>query len=237
MTNIHTEFTGRAEPADHVVTERSRGGRPLDSSRDDAIVQAALELLAEIGYDRLTIDAVASRARAGKATVYRRWPSKAELVAEACSCVVLDGLDPPDSGSIRTDMIAIAEHIWIRSGPVPRAAVMAGLMSALLSNPDLRQAVQNTGRAPQSVVAPVIEAAVNRGEIPPPHDLELLSMVMPGLCMFHFAKTGIAPDSQFIESVVDRIFLPALGYRPDLETIAPATPSNTRRPKSEGKRS
>lgn len=197
--------------------ERSRGGRPLDSTRDDAIMQAAIELVAEIGYDRLTIDAVAARARAGKATVYRRWPSKAELVAEACSCVVLDGLDRPDTGSIRTDMIAIAENIWVRSGPVPRAAVMAGLMSALLANPDLRDAVQHTTRAPQTVVAPVIQAAVERGEIPPPDDMELLSMVMPGMCMFHFAKTGIAPDSQFIETVVDRIFLPALGYRPNPE--------------------
>jgi AcrR family transcriptional regulator len=206
------------------TAERNRGGRPLDVTRDDAILQATLELLAEIGYDRLTIDAVAARARAGKATVYRRWPSKAELVAEACTCVVLEALEAPDTGSIRTDMIAIAEHIWVRSGPVPRAAVMAGLMSALLSNPDLRQAVQHTSRAPQSVVAPVIQAAVERGEIPPPGDLELLSMVLPGMCMFHFAKTGVAPDSPFIESVVDRIFLPALGYVP-----AP-------RARSEGKR-
>src|SRR5215472_11978754 len=172
------------------TTERSRGGRPLDATRDDAILQATLELVAEIGYDRLTIDAVAARARAGKATVYRRWPSKAELVAEACTCVVLEGLEPPDTGSIRTDMIAIAENIWVRSGPVPRAAVMAGLMSALLGNPDLRDAVQHTTRAPATVVAPVIQAAVERGEIPPPEDLELLSMVMPGMCMFHFAKTG-----------------------------------------------
>src|SRR5215472_1625802 len=113
------------------TTERSRGGRPLDATRDDAILQAAIELVAEIGYDRLTIDAVAARARAGKATVYRRWPSKAQLVAEACACVAFN-LEPPNSGSLRTDMIAIAEHMWIESGPVPRAAVMAGLMSALL---------------------------------------------------------------------------------------------------------
>lgn len=199
------------------TAERNRGGRPLDTTRDDAILQAAIELVAEIGYDRLTIDAVAARARAGKATVYRRWPSKAELVAEACSCVVLERLDTPDTGSIRTDMIAIAESIWVHSGPVPRAAVMAGLMSALLANPDLRDAVQHTTRAPVSVVAPVIQAAVERGEIPEipePDYLELVGMVLPGMCMFQFAKTGIAPDSHFIETVVDRIFLPSLGYRP-----------------------
>ena len=204
--------------------ERSRGGRSLDTSRDDALMQAALELVAEIGYDRLTIDAVAARARAGKATVYRRWPSKAELVVEACTSVAFK-LDPPDTGSIRTDMIAIAEHLWIKSGPVPHVVVMAGLMSALLANPELRQAWQNTTRAPQSVVAPVIRAAVERGEIPEPDNLELLSMVIPGMCMISFVKTGVAPDAQFIETVVDTVLLPSLGYR----SPTPAAESKSKR--------
>ena len=196
------------------TVDRSRGGRPLDASRDDALLQATLELVAEMGYDRLTIDAVAARARAGKATVYRRWPSKAELVAEAFACDAFKGLEAPDSGSLRSDLVAIAEHMWIRSGPVPRAAVMAGVMSALLANPDLRNAFQSTSRAPQSVVTHIIHGAVERGEIAEPDDLELLSMVMPSMCMFHFVKNGMVPDAAFIESVVDRIVLPSLGYRP-----------------------
>lgn len=64
---------------------RSGGGRPLDSSRDAAILEAALEGLAQRGYDLLTMDAIAARARAGKGALYRRWPSKAALVADACS--------------------------------------------------------------------------------------------------------------------------------------------------------
>lgn len=207
--------------------ERSRGGRSLDSSRDDALMQAALELVAEVGYDRLTIDAVAARARAGKATVYRRWPSKAELVAEACACVAFK-LEPPDTGSIRTDLIAIAEHMWIKSGPVSHAVVMAGLMSAVLANPELRQAAQNTTRAPKSVVVRVIQAAVERGEIPEPDDLELLSMVMPGMSMVNFVKTGAAPDAHFIETVVDRILLPSLGYRSPTSSAAEPTPKRKR---------
>ena len=62
---------------------RGRGGRYLDSSRDVVLREAALVLLAEVGYDRLTMDAVAARARAGKTTIYRRWPGKAELVVDA----------------------------------------------------------------------------------------------------------------------------------------------------------
>src|SRR5580692_10112751 len=82
-------------------------GRPLDASRDIALREAALELLTEIGYDRLTIEAVASRARASKTTIYRRWTGKAELVVDA-----LNGLRStapvPDTGSLRGDLEAIA---------------------------------------------------------------------------------------------------------------------------------
>jgi len=61
-------------------------GHPLDSSRDVAIREAALDLLSEIGYDRLTMDAVAARAHASKATIYRRWQGKAALVVDALNC-------------------------------------------------------------------------------------------------------------------------------------------------------
>jgi AcrR family transcriptional regulator len=72
-----------ARGASQVAKARGRGGRSLDSSRDLALREAALALLAEVGYDRLTMDAVAARARAGKTTIYRRWPGKAELVVDA----------------------------------------------------------------------------------------------------------------------------------------------------------
>lgn len=193
--------------------DRAHGGRPLDATRDEALRRAALELVAEIGYDRLTIDAVAARARAGKATVYRRWASKAELVADAFVCDAFKGLEAPDTGSIRSDLLALSEHMWLRSGPVPRASVMAGMMSALLASPELRDAFHAAGRPPESVVAAVVRRAVERGEIPEPEDLETVGLVMPGMCMFHLVKTGTAPDRSFFETVIDRIILPALHYR------------------------
>ena len=86
--------------AGEVDKTRHRGGRHLDSSRDPVLREAALGLLAEVGYDRLTMDAVAARARAGKTTIYRRWPGKAELVVDAMNS--LKGVpEIPDSGSLR----------------------------------------------------------------------------------------------------------------------------------------
>jgi len=194
------------------------GGRPLDASRDEALRQAALELVAEVGYDRLTIDAVAARARAGKATVYRRWPSKAALVADAFAADAFKGLVVPDTGSLRSDLLAMSEQMWFRAGPVSRASVMAGMMSALLGSPELRDAFQGVARPPQSAVSDVIRRGVERGEIPEPDELDTVGAVMPSMCLFHLVKTGKAPDHHFFETVIDRIVLPALRYRPEAPT-------------------
>ncbi len=204
-----------AEPAAapaHPHSHTHAGGRPLDASRDDALRRAALELVAEIGYDRLTIDAVAARARAGQAPVYRRWASKAELVVDAFVSDTFESLDPPDTGSLRSDLLALSELIWVSSGPVPRARVMAGMMSALLGSPELREAFQAAARPPEMVVGDILRRAVERGELPEPRDLEIIGAVMPSMCMFHLVKNGCAPARAFFESVVDRILLPALQH-------------------------
>lgn len=189
-------------------------GRPLDAGRDDALRQAALELVAEIGYDRLTIDAVAARVKASKATVYRRWTSKAELVADAFSCSGFEGVDAPETGELRSDLLALAELIWIDSDPVPRSAVMAGMLSALLANPDLRNALEDMSATPATMGRQVIQRAVDRGDIPEPDDLDTVISVVPGMCMFRLVKTGTAPDRRFFESMLDSVILPALHYTP-----------------------
>src|SRR5690242_17158347 len=91
-------------------SERGRGGRSRDASRDDVLRRAALDLVTEIGYDRMTMDAVAARAGAGKATVYRRWSSKAELVGDALAHEHGDG-EVPDTGSLRGDLAALSGYL------------------------------------------------------------------------------------------------------------------------------
>src|SRR5581483_10849004 len=85
-------------------------GRPRDETRDAAILDATLRILGDVGYDRLTIDAVATEARASKATVYRRWPGKAALVVDAIQSLnpyaAGTGGEPPDTGSLRGDLLA-----------------------------------------------------------------------------------------------------------------------------------
>ena len=213
--------------------ERAGGGRPFDTTRDEDLRQAALELVAEIGYDRLTIDAVAARVKASKATVYRRWNSKAELVADAFACSGFAGVETPDTGDLRSDLLTLAERVWLDDQRVPRSAVMAGMLSSMLANPELRDALK-TMAAPPVTATTIIRRAVERGDIPPPHHLETVLSVIPGLCMFRLMKTGLAPDRAFFETVIDAVILPALHCSPDRSTstatstaTSNATPNTT----------
>ena len=202
-----TDVKGSTRPAE---ADRSQGGRPLDPERDTALRRAALELVGEIGYDRMTIDAIASRAKAGKATVYRRWASKADLVIDAFVNEALGADELPDTGSLRGDALALARRLWDDAAPVPRARVMTGLVSALLTHPELRQALAAIARPPQAVVEEIYRRAVDRGEIPEPADLDLLGSVMPSMCIYRLVTTGEPPTPEFIERVVEAILLPSL---------------------------
>ncbi|HET6875820.1 MAG TPA: TetR/AcrR family transcriptional regulator [Acidimicrobiales bacterium] len=182
----------------------------MDATRDPELRRAALDLVAEIGYDRLTIDAVAARARAGKATVYRRWAGKAELVVDAFFEEMFGGLVTPDTGNLRDDLIDIASQIWLGQGSIPRAQIMAGLMSALLSDPELRDLLVPGCAAPQSVFEAVVTRAADRGEIRRPADLSVVGTVIPSMFMFRIVTTGQGPDAAFVAAVVDQVVIPAL---------------------------
>src|SRR3954454_10191207 len=88
-------------PAEAATHLRAR----VEGDRERQILDAALEVLAEVGYDRLTMDAVAQRAKASKATLYRRWNSKAKLVVEALARMKTTSEEVPDSGDLRTDLM------------------------------------------------------------------------------------------------------------------------------------
>src|SRR4029450_1434343 len=100
----------------------SRGGRPRDPSRDGVIRAAILQLLAEVGYGALTMDAVASEAGVGKATIYRRWRTKQDPVVDPISDLNRDEAAPPDTGSLEGDLRAMMRQmVAMISGPTGAA--------------------------------------------------------------------------------------------------------------------
>src|SRR2546429_3765232 len=118
--------------------ERSRRGRPRDPGVDEAILSAAVDLLAEVGFSRLTMEQVAARAGVGKASVYLRWPNKVTLVAEAIQHRSAVVPDVPDTGSLREDMLVFLRALLRRKSAAQRA--LAAVTAEIASNPELRKA-------------------------------------------------------------------------------------------------
>jgi AcrR family transcriptional regulator len=186
---------------------RRGGGRHLDSSRDPVLREAALAVLAEVGYDRLTMDAVAARARAGKTTIYRRWQGKAELVVDALNS--LKGVpDIPDTGSLRRDLRALAESITSAEGRFG-AQVTIGMVNALARDGELRRVFGEKFIAPRMAGFRVVfERAVARGEMPGGHDLDLLARLFPALALQHLMMSGELPGARLACHIMDEVVYP-----------------------------
>src|SRR5438445_7159203 len=114
----------------------------LDPEREQAILGATLEVLAETGYDALRLDVIAARAKASKATLYRHWPSKADLVVAAVKCYKqTDHLAETDTGSLRGDLLASLRAIAdTMTGPTGQ--IMAGLVIAMQRDDELAHTVR-----------------------------------------------------------------------------------------------
>jgi AcrR family transcriptional regulator len=191
-------------------------GRRRDHTRDAEILDAALEVLAETGYDGMTIDMVATRAKAGKATVYRRWSSKGELVVEAIACMKKNDLDLdhlPDTGTLRGDLVAMIRPHAIQDGE-KKLQVMAGITSMLARDPDLVDAVTAAIVEPRASINRLfMRRAIERGEIAADTDVDTLAMIMPSMTTYRVLILQKPVDRQFLLSLIDGVVLPAVGLK------------------------
>ncbi|MFD0635070.1 TetR/AcrR family transcriptional regulator [Catenulispora yoronensis] len=188
---------------------RPRPGRKRDASRDAALCQAALEVLAEVGYDRMTVDAVAARAGAGKATLYRRWADKAELVVDAIGRMKARPV-LPDTGTLRGDLIALACHVHDADDTF-RTDVQAGLVSGLVRDAKLRAVFAEQFVAPRKAVFRTLFDRAVGAEIAPVPNFVLLSDIVPSMIFHQLILTGRPPDAAFVITVIDQIVLPLVG--------------------------
>ena len=180
-------------------------------SREGEILDATVEVVAELGYDRLTMDAVATAAKASKATLYRRWSTKAELVVDAISrakgaCPMPEDVD---TGSLRGDLIALSCVEGGFTSEMPMS-VMAGLLTALHRDADLQTAFRERFLAPRIAVAnKIYDQAVQRGEIAADLDIEMLARTLPAVIIHHAFILGIEPTDELVVRVIDHVILPA----------------------------
>ena len=192
----------------------SPGGSGRGTLRESAIREAAIELLLEVGYDRMSMDAVAARARASKATIYRRWPGKRELVVDALRCRVPEHLEPADTGSLRGDLLATlaaASH----SVAGDDASLLAGVLRAMRGAPEIAESLRaQMFESKRSVGHTIVARAVARGELHPGTDPDLLAEVAPAVLFFRVLVTGKPVDHEFLAHVADDVLIPLLTRAP-----------------------
>ncbi|HQR26630.1 MAG TPA: TetR/AcrR family transcriptional regulator [Nocardioides sp.] len=184
-----------------------QGRRRVDGEREHEILSAALAVLAEVGYDRLTMDAVAARARASKATLYRRWNGKVELVIDAL-LTLKQPPESPDTGTLRGDLLAAA----CSTGGLTEdtLAPMAGVLTALVSDEEFATAFRREVIAPRTdLTRQAFERARERGELRDGVDLDLLAPALAALVLHRLYVLGTPPDETVLTALIDQIILPA----------------------------
>jgi AcrR family transcriptional regulator len=195
------------------VAARTRG-RPRDPQRRRAILDAAMALIAEVGYDRMTIDAIAARSGASKPTLYRRWPhGKPELVADAIRERHADAGPPPDTGTLRGDLLAF---VAIQTGQLlDEIHVACGLLTPMRTRPELAAVMQEHVIAEEHArFETILERARARGELPAGPISPLFADVAGALAFTRVTITGQPVDRAFAEELVDHLLLPILNIHP-----------------------
>lgn len=188
----------------------------VTGEREADILDATVTVLCDVGYDRLTMDQVASLAKASKATLYRRWESKAELVIDALvRAKQMPNAEQADTGSLRGDLLSATcgKAGWARQIPM---SAMAGLLTAINADPQLCRLWQERFLLPRLTWnRTVFERAQALGEVRPDVDLDLLSTLLPSMCSFRSMVQGLPVDEAFVTDVIDTVLIPAAtGRRP-----------------------
>ncbi|HEX7094862.1 MAG TPA: TetR/AcrR family transcriptional regulator [Acidimicrobiales bacterium] len=187
-------FEQVAEPVSVPTVEHpsSTRGRPRAAGRTDDILRAALELLEEVGYETLRMQDIADRAGAGLATIYRRWPTKQALIADALRYKA-QTFNPPRCGDAVRDLVATFREFAEHSCGATGGEFLAGLVAALRCNPELASAFR--GELIPEFRARLREyiTAIVGPDVPEPQ-LELLVDLVPGVVLYRRTLRDVPVD-------------------------------------------
>jgi AcrR family transcriptional regulator len=187
--------------------------RGLDASRDALIMDATLSLVGEVGYDNVSMDAIAARAHVSKATIYRRWDSKAEVVAHSMRCRVSEAMpELPDTGDLRQDLLLSL------TGMIERVcdedlALMTGLLTTMRTDPELARLIrEQMVTEKRSATQAFVEREVARGQLPSTIDPRVLDEVSSAIIFSRLIITGEPVDAAFVTHLVDDVLMPVLEH-------------------------
>jgi AcrR family transcriptional regulator len=193
------------ETADALDTEARKPGRPRSTEADEAILRTAIEQFAEHGLNGLTVDAVATGAGVSKATVYRRYPSKADLVMAAARASCEEKVPRPESGDIRTDLHTFVTNMRsMLTDPVLGRAVCT-LVADARRDDQLRLLHREFIAERRQRTMQLIRGAVDRGQLRPDTDLEVAADLLVAPLFYRVMNTGDPLDDAYLDTVVDNV--------------------------------
>jgi len=176
-------------------------GRPRDESRDQIIIETTLKQLAQNGYEDLSTTKIASEAQVSKATLYRRWPSKRNLVIDAFK--TLDELDVPNHGNLEKDLLDILTQLLFIFTETPLIPVLQILTAQMVNDKELSNELLEWISKRYLPVRMILAQAITRGELEEDLDLETAETTIVGpLLVMVFYKT-ITIDKKILNSLVN----------------------------------
>jgi len=179
----------------------SNAGRPRSEEAHQAILRATLELLGEVGFSGLTVEGVASRAGVGKATIYRRWPSKLPLVVEAFH--ELPQLEDADTGDLAEDLRVMLRSYLQLFNETPLAAVLPSLAGERRHNPELSELLDPVLRQRRRPLVAALERAQKRGELAADLDVDLVADMIVGPIAVRLFFTGRKIQPKLVDPMVE----------------------------------
>lgn len=182
-----------------------RRGRPRDEAAHAAILRAAIDVTREVGYDALAIEAVAARAGVGKSTIYRRWPSKEALMAEAVEMIVRHA-PPVDTGTVQGDLLLLARGSMRMYRDPATPALLSGLIAAMTRSPLIAERVRDGFiGVRRAAMRDALERGIQRGELDPDTDVELALDLLAGSMLWRSLITGDWIDERYTRELVRRM--------------------------------
>ena len=179
------------------------------SPREAELLAVTLRMLQQEGFDGLTVDAVAATARASKATIYRRWPTKSDLLLAAFIEGIRQIAVAPNTGTLRGDLLQLGEAICEQTRA--HAGTIRAVLVEVSRNPALNDVMQHQlldQRKP--LIEHVLQHAIHRGEIDAAAIPEDLWDVMPGYLLFRSIWPGRTPTRRTLQALVDAVIIPSL---------------------------
>lgn len=178
-------------------------GRPRDPALDDAILDAAAALLAESGFDALTMEQVAARARVSKATLYRRFGNLSDLLAATCVAFAPEAPQVPDTGSTREDLATLLTHLTRSMASPEMGGPLPAILAAASSDENARRALSRFSSSRRTPLRAVASRAVERGDLPAGTEPESVADMLAGAVLFRVLVRDEQVERKRIESYLD----------------------------------